>query len=949
MKKKRRSNQFMRFLKYILFLVVLCPIASLSALDPEKKVHQYHVSSWESEDGLPQNTVYSIVQSKEGYLWLGTMEGLVRFDGKNFSVFDRSSLKGLKENWVWSLMEDRQGRLWIGTYSGGLYLMENGKITDLEEFKPRRISALFEDSLGRIWIGTLDDGLHLYRDGSFSKVKTGKRNLPVTAVVELNAGFLIFGTEHGQLFSYRGSSFHQYIPKYASELGSIRAIVKDGGDRLYVGGNNGLLLLEREKMPRFLTNQLPARRVMTLKRDSRGQIWIGTYGGGLSRYKNGKMETIAIPDGLRGNIVISLSEDKEENLWVGTLGGGLSRVKDAPFSIIGKRDGIKGDIVLALFEDRSGKIWAGTDGSAVYSIEDGRATAFNPAGFPKNPTLFSVAEDNSGGIYFSLQDRGIFRFRDGKLDQVGQPILKNRTNVLVMHRTPSGDLWMGTVNRGLYSLKVGRYQHFSKETGLSSNMILSLASDSKGGLWIGTQDRGIDLLSKEGVRNFGRKEGLSGGEISALYIDKQDFVWAGTFGRGLNLIRNGKATVFTRENGLFDDNIYVILEDNNEKLWMSGNRGVWWVRKSDLLELADGKRTRVQSVNYGTLQGLRNVECNGGFQPAGVKASDGKLYFPTIRGVAVVDPSKLYENSIAPVVHIEKVSVDRTPVEIEKNIEFPADMKRLEITFRGLSFSDPAGVRFRYRLEGFDRDWIDASHDQHAVYTNLPAGSYTFRLKAANGDGVWTKDDLKLSFSRKRHFYQEPAVIGIFVLSAILLVIIFIRIGTGMVKKRNRELELMIAQKARDLADALNEVQGLSEELDVVNQELKEKYETYRMDEDTASELMKSLKKYMEEEKPYRNPGLSLKEVAQAIDLSPHYLSQLINSYFNMNFYAFINGYRIEEAKHLLTDPERDDDNIITIAYDSGFNAKTTFNSVFKKYTGLTPTQYRNREKSRTS
>ncbi len=697
--------------------------APAAAHEAPRRVSDYSLQTWSSQEGLPQNTVPAIAQTRDGYLWLGTQSELVRFDGIRFVIVD-------DQRGVTNLVSDRADGLWWASTGGGLIRRigdRNFTWTSRDGLPSDFVQEIFQDREGSIWVGT-SEGLARLHEGRI--VTYGGMAHPITAFAQGEDGALWIGTGDVGLARLDGSlSFWS---------------VRDG---------------------------LPDDRVTALAVDRHGDVWAGTPRG-LGRLHAGHWETFTVRDGLPNERVNALLEDREGNLWVGTQGG-LSRFRDGRFWNVTEDQGIKG--VLALCEDAEGSLWVGTDTGGLVRLRRALFTTPDPPG-PRE-AVWSALEDADGTLWVGMNDQGLLRLRgreasylttaDGLPDNKVRPVVRGR----------QGDLWIGT-GGGLAHWHGGRIETWTRREGLPDDSVRSLHLDDDGTLWIGTL-RGLARLRGRALEAFDESSGLprqpvlilhrdrrgtlllgggtglfrQAGErfepvpggpavpVLALRDDPDGTLWVGTARAGLQRLRGGRWAVFRRRDGMFDDTAFHILEDAQGRLWMSCNRGVYRVRKADLESFAAGKLRRIPTASFGEPDGMAGAEGSGASDPGALVSRDGRLWFPTIRGLAVVDPREARDNDRPPPVVLEEVLAGGRPISREgrEPIELPPDRRKLEVRYTALSLLAPEKVRFRYRLEGFDADWVEAGPARTAVYTNLPAGSYTFRVTACNDEGVWNE------------------------------------------------------------------------------------------------------------------------------------------------------------------------------------------------------------------
>jgi PAS domain S-box-containing protein len=769
-------------------------------LDPRLAITQYTQDVWTTDAGLPQNTILAITQTSDRYLWLATEEGLVRFDGVRFTLFDKENTPALQANDIRALLVDRFDNLWIGTNGGGLTRFKDRVFTTFttrDGLANDAILSLHEGPRGAIWIGTDGGGISRYADGRFQTFST-KDGLPDDAVFALCTGpdgSVWVGT-HSGLARLQNNRFVTYSTKDGLGNDDIRAVYADRHGDVWVGTNGGGL--GRLSDGRFVTyttrDGLSGNMIWSIGEDVSGSLWFGTGDGGLSRFRNGKYSSYTTKLGLPSDQVWSTFEDREGDLWLGT-NGGLVRLKGGAFTTYTTKEGLSSDVILPVFEDRDGAIWAGTDAAGLNRLKDGKVTVYTTReGLPSN-SVFSINQDGAGTLWAGTR-KGLAQLRDGRF----RPVTGLPNEVVQCSYTDhNGDLWIGT-RGGLSRYNAGQFVTYSSKDGLSNDNVHSIYEDSSHVLWVGTGGGGVDKFENGHFTPFTRSSGLSNNVVWAMAGDSNGLLWLGT-NNGLNRFKDGKFTTFTTRNGLFDDAIFLILDDHRGNLWMTSNRGVFRVALSDLNAFANGKISFIHSFSYGVADGMKSKECNGGFQPMGWRGRDGKLYFPTQRGLSALDPQRLETNPLAPNVVIEQVIVDQKVLNPKKSIQLRPGKGEMEFQFTALSLAAPEKIRFRYMLEGFDKDWVDAGIRRVAYYTNIPAGDYKFRVVASNRDGVWKdKGGASTSITLEPHFYQTYSFALICsVIGAGFFVVAF-RLRMRQLRANETKLVLLVDERTRALA-----------------------------------------------------------------------------------------------------------------------------------------------------
>ncbi|MDQ1347903.1 MAG: hypothetical protein QG573_1277, partial [Acidobacteriota bacterium] len=697
-------------------------VSPLRALDPGRAITQYVQNVWRAPGALPHDTVTVILQTRDGYLWVGTVEGLARFDGVRSVVFDKSNTPAIANNWIRALVEDRAGRLWIGTLGGGLVCLEGGKFTRFgaaEGIPGEIVSTLYEDRAGRLWAGTGGEGLFLFQAGRFVRAP-GSEALAtsnVRSLVEDREGTLWVGTEGG-LFRFVDGTARALASAMGLSSDAILSLAtSDSG--LWIGTQSGgLKHLAADIVTTYARKEgLPHERIWSLAFDRDGNLWIGTDGGGLARLSQGVIATFDTRNGLTNDFVWALREDREGGLWVGTNGGGLNRLKNGAVRTLTTREGLPGDFVWSVLRDRSGSLWVGTEDAGVARIrEDGTTRIGAAEGF--HGAARALLERADGSIWIA-GDRGLFVVAGAQARPI--PLAGHADDLLqTLAEDRSGTLWIGTVSDGLLALTDGGLRSFTAADGLVNDSVTALLPASDGTLWVGTVG-GISRRAIDGVWTALRAgDGLPGNYVTALFEGRKGEIWAATRS-GLARIRDGRIASLTAAQGLFDDALMSALPSGDGWIWMGSNRGLFASPLAEIEELFAGRRTRVSSRSYGLEDGLRSLEVNR-FGASLNKDPDGRLIFATRVGVAMIDPAHEQRNPLPPPVMIEEVVADGRTLSAQDLSRLPAGTRRLDFHYTALSFASVPGTVLRHRLDGFDPDWVDAKPDRTISYTSLPHG-----------------------------------------------------------------------------------------------------------------------------------------------------------------------------------------------------------------------------------
>jgi ligand-binding sensor domain-containing protein len=724
------------------------------ALDSSKPVGQYSLAAWQTEDGLPHNLVQAIAQTPDGYVWLATQEGLARFDGVRFTVFDRRSTAAMTANDVETVFASRDGSLWVGVYGGTLLRYQNGAFRSYskqEGLSSDTISAVVEDIRGDLWIGTDGDGIYGFRDGVFTRYteKDGLVDDSIHSLLADGEGNVWIGTPNG-LGRVRDGHLERFALPRRERTASVSALAVDGSNRLWVGTDgNGLYNLEDGRLVHVVV-PLRDEHVRGLLADRQGSLWIGTDRG-LHRLREGRVDVLSRAEGLPSDTVRTVFEDREGSLWVG--GVGLAQLKDGRVVSYGRAQGLADEDVYAVTAAAGRGLWVGTSGGELALFAGGRFTPLAGREVLHGATVLALREDRAGRLWVGT-DHGLYRLAGGKWRaySVRDGLPPNDIRSVLEDR--DGRLWVGTDGGGLARLEGDRFVVQTTRDGLPSDHLRTMLEDRDGTLWIATYG-GLAALRQGQFTSYTTRDGLAHDLVRSLRLDDRGVLWAGTYGGGLSRVESGRITTYSTRQGLFDDVIFEILEDGRGRLWMSCNKGIFSVSLADLDAVAAGQQTTVHSVAYGRSDGMRNPEANGG-SPAGWRTQDGRLWFATAAGLVVLDPAAVARSGNAPPAIVEEAWVDGERRRATA-LDLPPGNHRLQFSYTALSLLAPDHLRFSYALEGFDAGWIEAGTRRQTSYTNVPAGRYRFRVRVRDEDGPWNEQGAALPLSVRAHWYRTPA------------------------------------------------------------------------------------------------------------------------------------------------------------------------------------------------
>lgn len=749
---------------------------------------QYQFDLWTTDNGLPQNGVRAIAQTPDGYLWFTTFDGLVRFDGVRFTVFDRNNTKGILSNRFFLLHVEPDGTLFAGAEDGGLTVYRNGifrTLTSADGLPSNTLSFFRTDTNGEFVVGTAVGNFY-FRDERFVAVPE--------SVLPNNNRF--YSSPTGNLWLYEKTKVTQITPDkrtieypimmdYPNENFSGINLFEDRAGNLWFGDLSGVYCLKNGNIKKLTSaDGVPQRAILRpYLEDDEGGLWFatgwhGTNQVGLVRYFENKFTTWGREDGLSNPSISQLYKDREGTIWA-TTDYGLNHLQKQFVKSFSVRDGLIHPEVYPLLQMRNGDIYAGTakglsrfrDGRFIDSIEK---TAEGGGLF-----VTSLYEDDRNDLWIGTTGK-LFKLKNDRiapLDAISGAIFWSISG------DRAGNVWIGS-NKGLFQLRDEKLiAAFTMKDGLPGDDVKIVHEDRRGALWIGTYD-GLARFEDGKITAFTTADGLASDRIRAIHETADGTLWIGTYDGGLSRFKDGKFFTYNIGNGLFNNGVFRILEDARGNFWMSCNKGIYSVKKSELDDLADGKISKINSVAYNKEDGMLSSECNGGRQPAGIKTSDGKLWFPTLNGIAVIDPNAAPQNSNHAPVEIENVLINRNAIDFQNGISLKANAENLEIRYTGISFIKSEQIKFRYRIEGLNDSWTDVGTIRELYFPSLPAGEYTFHIIAANADGVWNTEGARLKLNVLAPFWQKTWFIALVLVGIGLIIFTIFRMRVGEAERR---------------------------------------------------------------------------------------------------------------------------------------------------------------------
>ena len=785
--------------RVLCFLLALAaaPYAQNAAADAGK-VHpgsQLGFEEWGMAEGLPQNSVTAIARTPDGYLWLGTFGGLVRFDGEGFRIFDIGAEPELASNRITALHVDRNGALWIGTQEAGVQRMRHGTFTTYLEGVPRgAINGFAETARGELWCA--GQGIGRFRADGFETVFPDPANRADTvhSLVVDDADALWLGTDRG-LFRLAGDHFTAIdLPGNAPP--PVWEIALDGEGRRWAFTSAGASVLSDEGFRPFSEVDHGLGIVEDVLLRPGGDMWVGGEGGlVVLRPTVGQGDRSAptavierrFANPVVGRGVRALFEDPEGSIWIGTSGTGLRRARPTPFTLLGAREGLALDSPRYLTGDGGEGLWlVPRDGPLLHETGSQFEVPVLPPECTAPDGIEALCAVGSRNLWIATRDGRLVHLEGERTESI--PHGFGEVGAVLVDRT--GTVWLGLAS-GLAGYRNGEFEIHRLPHNRRGRPIHQFSEDLDGALWFVTSDV-LGCLRQGEVEVLTAADGLPRGDLRGLQRDDRGTLWITSYGGGLCRLRAGELTRLGVEQGLADNSLGGILQDADRRLWVNSNRGVMALRIDELNDVADGKRALVDARTYATGEGT------GAYAH---RTADGRMWFPTIDGLAVVDPSSTWGNPIPPPVVIESVRSGGEGIAIGERALVPPGEGDLEIHYAGLSFARPGEVRFRYFLEGYDEDWVEAGNRRTAYYTKVPPGQYRFTVLARNEDGVWNETGASIDVELLPHYYQTGWFLALVGITGIAGVFALHRLRLRSVEKHNRELEHEIRERERAEAE----------------------------------------------------------------------------------------------------------------------------------------------------
>ena len=812
----------MRFLAFYALLAWLWLPASalagaplLSPATQGKSLSQYRLDGWQIEQGLPQNAVAALLHTSDGYLWVGTLGGLARFDGARFTTFDASEFADIASQPVLGLMQDAQQNLWIG-HNKGAAIYRDGKFRTVFSAGPlgdQRVWAFAQAPDGAVWAAT-NSGLLRWDKGATRHYRQAD-GLPTDRLRALafdRDGVLWIASSGGGLVTFSEGRFTVLNPDNGFPHLQVRSVLPDPAGGVWAAtAGGGLARVNGGKIKVYTTaDGLPTDQLTGLTRDRDGTLWIGTWGSGVVRMVGERFSAIASGGGLAGDHIWSIHTDHEGSVWVGTWVSGLVRLRDRAFGVLGVPEGLSHDNVRSVLHARGGVTWVATAGGGLNRIDAAGITVLGKKDGLPSDEISSLMEDRDGALWIGSYTGGAARLRQGKVTVFGTGEGMPSSEVRVLYQDRQGTVWAGTQS-GIARLD-GKAFTPVRAPGAPSGGVSSILQDRSGTLWFGTTGEGLARYRDGAFKAITAADGLLSNWIMSLYEDADGSLWIGSNGDGLNRMQGRRLSSIRPADGLWDGTCLSIQEDRDGFLWVTGNRGFYRVKRSALDAFAEGRLARVASNGFGPGESMRSTTFAGGLQPTGAMDDSGNLLLPSAKGLVLVDPRRLPDTDLPPAVRLERVTVNGTirAAPPTAPLSLPPGPVTLAIQYSAVTLLNAERARFRYQMEGLAPGWIDAGSNREVSFPALDHGSYRLRVAASIDGKRWSEAGPALEVTVQPFYYETYWFAGLVLTGMAAGIYALFRLRVRHLRIRHVEMERLVAQKTEALKQANEHLSRLS-------------------------------------------------------------------------------------------------------------------------------------------
>ena len=780
----------------ILWCPLLFGVAQDARAQPADEGTNLIVDTWQIDAGLPHNSVTALLQTNDRYLWVGTANGLARFDGIRFTTFRAVDNPGLRSNRILCLLEDARGVLWIGTREGGLASFDNGEFSRLgaaQGLSSETVQCMGIDQAGSLWAGT-DSGLNRWVDGRFETFfkNDGLPDDGIFAVLQPAGTSVLFATAKG-LARFSG----QRITGFAGPLrNAVFALVQGPDGRLWAGGEAGLFCLPGAGAESPAALNLISKPVLCLAPRQNGEIWFGTSAGEVCRVAPGTGPVVTEQICHFSSPVTALREDLEGNLWVGTAGDGLHRLKRRQVRLVSLAESLEGTAAARCFEISDSEIQFVASDKGLCSCKEGRIALVERLPLPGDVVIQTVVGTRNGQVWIGTEGDGLFECRHGSVRRISEQEGLSQNSIQALCAEDDGGLWIGTRNGGLNYLKGRDVTRFNTPWGFARNFACVLAKDRQGTLWIGTTGDGLFQMKEGHFVAYTEQDGLPNGDVRALHPDRDGSLWVGT-AKGLCRVKEGRVKAFPGRHGLADETILQLRGDWEGNLWLGSLSGIFRASKRLLSAYAKEQAGALVALPFGKEDGLPALQCLPEVSCQRSRGSEGRVWFLTTKGLVLAEQRWREANLLPPAVVLEQVLVENQSVPFSGAVRVSPGKESLQFRYTALSLTAPEKLCFRYQLEGFDREWSEPNTTRVARYSRLPPGKYRFRVVACNNDGIWNEQGTSMAIVVLPFWWATPWFRLVVAVAAVGVPGYLYRLR----HVRRRELERLRVRIASDLHD----------------------------------------------------------------------------------------------------------------------------------------------------
>lgn len=814
----------MRLLLTCLIFIIIqgFTFSQTKSLDPDKTITQYRLKSWTIDDGLPSNSIKQIIQSQKGYIWIASYGGVSKFDGINFTNFSSHNFNALLTEAAKIICEDQNEIIWIGTQKGiTLYkdynLYRNKKLKKLDN---SNIESIFIDKRNCVWIGTNANGLFKFENDSLYQFNELKNitNSSIFAIYEDIAGNLWIGTINGEVIKYKNHVFTACDTK--GLIGEIFSFYQDRDKILWVATSNGIYTIQNDKLVQYPFFKIKFTENIT--EDNNSRLWISSSAYGLFRYNKTTHQTESLTEvtGLPNNRVTNITFDRQGNLWGGTYRNGLFQLTDGKFTCFSTLEGLSSNVNTAIMQYSDDEFWVANEKGSIDIISNGKITKLKTKEPIPSPQIKHMLKDSKGNIWISTYG-GLLKIGKNKKEKLYNT--KNGFPDNFIRKTmedDNGNIWVCTNRTGLHKIKKdGTVITFNTDNGLTTNYIMTVIQYEPNIIVAGTK-KGISFIRNDSViKNYQMANGLPDNMIFNMYEDKEGALWIST-NSGISRFANGKFSNYSEKDGLQTNTIFDIIEDDLGFFWIPGPTGIMKISKQQLIDYADKKVNKITYTFFDKSDGMKSSVCLAATKS--LKDSKGNIWFLTSSGIARINPDKTSANTELPPVYIEKIHTYDSAFSPNNRIIIHPKHKRFDIQYTAIDLVFPEEIQFKYKLEPFENEWINAKTKRSISYTNIDPGVYTFKVKSTNSHSIWNNKYASLKIKVLPAWYQTILFKIISITLIIVLVYLWNRSRIHRIKKQRNILEAQVKERTKEINLQKEEIQAQNEEISAQKDELEQ-------------------------------------------------------------------------------------------------------------------------------